>query len=117
MMREAERRAYQNELRVAAKRLGLPLSGNIEESLIARATGIVDGWIDAHGTPRDLSGLLNGIATSFCIEIAEINDDEDLRKLLARIPPSTEPVLARVVDELDDRTDAVIIQRQNRAPW
>ena len=55
MMREAERRAYQNELRVAAKRLGLPLSGNIEESLIARAIGIVDGWIDGSLRTTDSS--------------------------------------------------------------
>jgi hypothetical protein len=51
------------------------------------------------------------------LEIAEIHTDDDLRALLQRIPPSTEPVLATLAHELNDQTDAVILQRQNRNEW
>ena len=57
------------------------------------------------------------VATSFSIEIVEIHDDSDIKALLTRIPPTREPVLARLAAELDDSTDAIILQRQNRADW
>lgn len=117
-MRDAsERLAYQRELISAAKRLGLPARGDIERSLIRHATETIRTWIAAHGRPKNLSDLLDKVATSFSIEIVEINTDADLAALLKRIPPTREPVLARLAAELDDATDAVILQRQNRADW
>lgn len=116
-MTAAERQAYQSELRAAAKRLGIPLHGDVEAALVRYALAEIDKWIAAHGQPSHLSELLDGIATSLMLEIVEIHSDDDLRLLLERIPPSTEPVLARLPDELDDRTDAVILQRQRREQW
>lgn len=116
-MTAAERQAYQRELRAAAKRLGIALHGDLEAALVRYALTEIDKWIAAHGQPTDLSHLLDGIATSLMLEIVEIHSDDDLRLLLERIPPSREPVLARLSDELDDRTDAVILQRQRREQW
>jgi hypothetical protein len=113
----SERLAYQRELIAAAKRLGLPVRGDIERSLIRHATETIRTWIAAHGRPKNLSDLLDKVATSFSIEIVEINTDADIAALLKRIPPTREPVLARLAAELDDATDAVILQRQNRADW
>ena len=117
-MRDAsERLAYQRELIAAAKRLGLPARSDIERSLIRHAVETIRAWVAAHGRPKNLSDLLDKIATSFSIEIVEIHSDADIEALLNRIPPTREPVLARVSAELDDETDAVILQRQNRADW
>ena len=117
-MRDAsERLAYQRELIAAAKRLGLPARGDIERSLIRHATETIRAWIAAHGRPKNLSDLLEKVATSFSVEIVEIHDDSDLAALLKRIPPTREPALARVAAELDDSTDAVILQRQARENW
>jgi hypothetical protein len=113
----SERLAYERELIAAAKRLGLPARGDIERSLIRHATETIRTWIAAHGRPKNLSDLLDKVATSFSVEIVEIHSDADIEALLKRIPPTREPVLARLTAELDDSTDAVILQRQNRADW
>ena len=117
MRHASERLAYQRELIAAAKRLGLPARGDIERSLIRHATETIRTWISAHGRPKNLSGLLDKVATSFSVEIVEIHTEADIAALLKRIPPTREPVLARLAAELDDSTDAVILQRQNRADW
>lgn len=117
MRNASERLAYQRELIAAAKRLGIPARGDIERSLIRHATETIRTWIAAHGTPKNLSDLLRNVATSLCIEIVEIHSDSDIKALYKRIPPTREPVLARLAAELDDSTDAVILQRQNRADW
>ena len=116
-MRDANRLAYQRELVAAAKRLGLRAQGDIEKSIINHAIASVRGWIAAHGQPTNLSDFLEKIAVSFSVEIIEIHDDDDLEALFQRIPPKREPALARLAAELDDATDAVIMQRQNRQPW
>jgi hypothetical protein len=113
----SERLAYERELIAAAKRLGLPARGDIERSLIRHATETIRTWIAAHGRPKNLSDLLDKVATSFSVEIVEIHSDADIEALLKRIPPTREPVLARLTAELDDSTDAIILQRQNRADW
>jgi hypothetical protein len=113
----AERLAYQRELISTAKRLGIPARGDIERSLIRHATETIREWITLHGRPKNLSDLLEKVATSFSVEIVEIHNDSDIAALLARIPAAREPVLARLAAELDDSTDAVIFQRQNREDW
>jgi hypothetical protein len=97
--------------------LGLPARGDLERSLIDHATEKIRTWIAAHGKPKDLSDLLERVATSLSVEIVEIRDDSDITALLKRIPPTREPVLARLTAELDDSTDAIVIQRQNHDDW
>lgn len=115
-MTSDERDAYQRELRVAAKRLGLPVHGNIESALLRHATDAIAALL-SKCSPGNLSELLHHAATSLGLEIVEIHGDHDLKSLLERIPPAREPALARVRMELDDRTDAVVLQRQNPEPW
>lgn len=115
-MTSDERDAYQRELRVAAKRLGLPVHGNIESALLRHATEAIAALL-SKCSPGNLSELLDHAATSLGLEIVEVHGDHDLNSLLERIPPTREPALARVRMELDDRTDAVVLQRQNPEPW
>lgn len=115
-MTSDERDAYQRELRVAAKRLGLSAHGNIETALLRHATEAIAGLV-SKCSPGNLSELLQHAATSLGLEIVEIRGEHDLNSLLERIPPTREPALARVRIELDDKTDAVVLQRQNPEPW
>lgn len=115
-MTSEQREAYQRELRAAAKRLGLPVHGNIETALLRHATEAIAALL-SKCSPGNLSELLNHAATSLGLEIVEIHGDHDLKSLLERIPPTSEPALARVRMELDDKTDAVVLQRQNPEPW
>lgn len=116
-MKDVERLAYERELMAATKRLGLPARGDIETALVNHVLAKIRAWIAAHGQPSNLSDLLEKIALSVSVEFVEIHDDDDVKVLLKRIPPSREPVLARLAGELDDSTDAVILQRQNREAW
>ena len=117
MRDSAERLAYQQELTAAARRLGIPARGNVERTLIRYAVDKVREWIAAHGKPKNLSDLLDKVAMSFSLEIVEIHEDRDIAQLLERIPPTKEPVFARLAAELDDSTDAVILQRQAQKDW
>jgi hypothetical protein len=113
----AERQAYQHELRLAAKRLGLATHGDLESAIISHALDKVRAWLAAHGQAGNLSDLLELVATSLNVEIVEIHSDADLDTLLQRIPPHREPVVARLASELDDKTDAIILQLQHRHAW
>lgn len=116
-MNSAERLAYQKELRRVARGLGLPLRGDLEEAIIAHCMREVDRWVAAHGQPGTLTELLELVATSLGIEFEEIRDLQDLKNLLSRIPPSREPIMARIPQELDDETDAVTVRRNAREAW
>jgi hypothetical protein len=111
-----QREAYQGELRAAAKRLGLPLHGNLESGLLKYAVDAMATLV-ASCSPANLAQLLDHAATSLGLEIVEIHSDNDLTALLKRIPPSRDPALARVALELDDVTHAVVLRRQNPEPW
>lgn len=115
-MTTQEREAYQGELRAAAKRLGLPLYGNLESALLKHAADAIAALVTTCA-PANLQHLLDHAATSLGLEIVEIHSDGDLSALLNRIPPSRDPALARVALELDDVTHAVVLRRQNPEPW
>lgn len=115
-MTSEQREAYQRELRSAAKRLGLPAHGNLETALLRHASKAIAALL-SKCSPGNLSELLEHAATSLGLEIVEVHGDRDLQSLLERIPPTREPALARVRMELDDKTDAVVLQRQNPEPW
>ena len=67
--------------------------------------------------PETFQNFLSTPPPSLGLEIVEVHGDHDLKSLLERIPPTREPALARVRMELDDKTDAVVLQRQNPEPW
>lgn len=116
-MTQQEREAYQVELRAAARRLGLPLHGNLESALLKHATDAIAALVATCAPTTNLQQLLEHAATSLGLEIVEINADSDLSALLKRIPPLRDPALARVALELDDVTHAVVLRRQNPEPW
>lgn len=115
-MTSEQREAYQRELRAAVKRLGLPAHGNLETALLRHATEAIAA-LSTKCAPGNLSELLEHAATTLGLEIVEVHGDHDLKSLLERIPPTREPALARVRMELDDKTDAVVLQRKNPEPW
>jgi len=98
------------------KRLGLPAHGNLETALLRHATEAIAA-LSTKCAPGNLSELLEHAATTLGLEIVEVHGDHDLKSLLERIPPTREPALARVRMELDDKTDAVVLQRKNPEPW
>ncbi len=116
-MARLDRLAYYNELRRVAKNLGLSTNGNIEARIIDHCRSQLAGWIKAHGQPKKLTELLNLFTASLDMGFAEIHDDTELDTLLKNIPPTLEPVMARVPSELDDATDAVTIKRSSCQPW
>lgn len=116
-MTKAERRAYELQLRSVAKRLGLPLRGGTEDAIIQYCKSAVEKWILAHGQPQTLTDLLHLVTGSLNLDVAEIREDRDLEQLLRRIPPDHEPAMARLQTELDDRTDAITLQRRYHRSW
>lgn len=115
-MTRQDREAYHVELRAAGKRLGLPLSGNLETALLKHATQAIAALVESYA-PANLQQLLEHAATSLGLEIVEIRAESDLTDLLKRIPPLRDPALARVALELDDVTHAVVLRRTNPEPW
>ena len=70
-----------------------------------------------HGLPPTTDELLERVASCLDVEIVEIHSDHDMRKLLDRVPPTSEPAMVRVQAELKDGTDAITIQRRDPGPW
>ncbi len=116
-MTRAERYAYLQHLRAVAKRLGLPLRGDLEKAVVECCQRELAGWVRAHGRPVTLTDLLALVAASLELDIEEIHADSDLDDLLRRIPPDQEPVMARLRAELDDETDGLMLQRCARRSW
>jgi hypothetical protein len=116
-MNSAEQLAYQTELRRVVRRLRLPMRGNLEEAIVNHCIQAMDEWVAALGRPDTLTELLELVGTSLGIAFEEISGPEDIGNLLKRFPPSRNPVMAQVPDELDDRTDAVMVRRDVREAW
>lgn len=116
-MTKAEKFAYDQEIRRVAKKLLIPLRGNIEDALINYCKREVDRLIESHAKPRNLIELLNHVATSLGVIVKEIHEDKDLDQLEQEIPPEKEPVIGRLKKELDDQTDALILERKNKHAW
>jgi hypothetical protein len=113
----SDRDAYDQQLHAAAKRLGLPLRGNIETNIIQYCHAELGKWIVAHGQPLTLTELLELVTASLNLDIKEIWSQSDLDQLLRTIPPAVEPGMALLATELDDKTDAIIFQRQHQRAW
>ena len=116
-MTAAWKQAYDIELRRVAKRLGLPLHGDLETAIIKFCEARVEHWLEVHGQPDTMTELLQLLATCLEVEIAEIHGDEDLRALLRRLPPSVEPAMAGVEAELTDDIDGIMVRRMSPQPW
>lgn len=116
-MTKSDRDAYNQQLHTVAKRLGLPLRGDIESNIIRYCKEELEKWMAAHGQPETLTELLELVTASLNLDIKEIRDERDLGQLLRSIPPAVEPGMALLATELDDQTDAVILQRQHHQAW
>ncbi|MCL4873558.1 hypothetical protein KJ039_05710 [bacterium] len=116
-MNKSERLAYDQVIRTVAKRLGIPLRGNIENAIIEYCKKEVDKLLASRVHPKNLIDLLNYVATSLGIIVKEIHKDKDLDELEQEIPPEREPIIGRLKKELNDQTDALILERKNRHPW
>jgi hypothetical protein len=113
----AWKQAYQVELRGVAKRLGLPLHGDLEAAIVRHCQARVEHLLDLHGQPATLTDLLDLLATCLEIEFVEIHADEDLQVLLRRLPPNVEPVMATVDAELNDGLDGIMLRRLSAQQW
>lgn len=83
--------------------------GNLENRIIDACKNRLAGWVATHGSPSTLTELMEIVATSLSVRFVEIHDDGDLISLLEEIPPSVEPIMARLHEELNDETDGILI--------
>jgi hypothetical protein len=97
---------YQAELVRVAKNLGLKSLGDVEVAIIDHCKAQMDAWVSMHGQPKTLTNLLDQYGASLDMTFIEIHSEADLHTLLKDIPPTKEPVMARIRTELDDSTDA-----------
>ncbi len=117
-MKQDEKVAYAKETARTAKLLGLPSYGpGADKAIVNYCRSQVAQLVAEHGLPPTVDGLLRRVALCLEVEFVEIHDDEDLQHLLKKIPPSVEPLMARVKDELNEETDAITIRRLNPRPY
>lgn len=117
-MNKVEKEEYRTFLSNTAKRLNISRRGNIEGNIIGYCRDMVCRKFSDFGeTPKDLMTLLNMVSKFVNLHIEEVYDDLDLKNLLKKIPPEKEPVMTQIPRELDDKTDAIMIQRKNGEAW
>ena len=117
-MKNAERVEYIREAERTARSLGLPSYGpSTDLAIVDYCRQEVTRLVGKHGLPRTTDELLDRVASCLDVEFVEIHDPDDVRQLLERVPPTLEPVMAFVEEELNDETDGITIQRQNPGPW
>ena len=117
-MRQNVRSDYIQETKRAALRLGLPSHGPTSDAAIVEyCRREVLRLTAQHGLPTTMRELLERVASCLDVEFVEIHSDDDLARLLQRIPPTVEPMMARVAAEFDDDTDGITIRRLSPQAW
>lgn len=107
---------YRNELAKIATNLGLQGRGRLEERILQACTERV-AQIAGRLKPDRLSDLLDCVALELGLRIVEVGDQADIDRLLKEIPPTTEPALARIKHEFDEKTDAMVVRRISHKNW
>lgn len=117
-MRRNLRSAYIQETKRTAQRLGLPSHGPTADAAIVEYCHREVSQLTArHGLPKTMGELLERVASCLDVEFVEVHSDDDIARLLKRIPPAVEPMMARVAAELDDDTDGITIRRLSPQKW
>ena len=117
-MRPSVRSDYIQETKRTALRLGLPSHGpTADAAIVEYCRRQVSRLTARHGLPTTIGELLERVASCLDVEFVEIHSDDDLARLLQRIPPTAEPLMARVAAELDDDTDGITIGRLAPQEW
>ena len=117
-MRRDSKSDYIRETQRTAQLLGLPSHGPAADSAIVDYCRRQVSLLTAeHGLPSTMGKLLDRVATCLDVEFVEIHSDEDLTRLVRRIPLEVEPGLVRVATECGDQTDAITIRRLSPQPW
>ena len=117
MIRDAKS-VYVRETERAARLLGLLAHGpGVDAAIVEHCRRQVSLLTAQHGLPATAGELLDRVALCLDVEFVEIHSDEDLARLLQRLPLEVEPALARVVTELGEDTDAITIRRLAPQPW
>ena len=117
-MRQIVRSDYIQETKRAALRLGLPSHGpTADAAIVEYCRREVSRLTARHGLPTTMGELLERVASCLDVEFVEIHSDDDLARLLQRIPPTVEPMMARVAAELDDDTEGITVRRLSPQEW
>ena len=117
-MRQDAKWDYVRETERAAQLLGLPSYGpGADAAIVEYCRRQVSLLTAQHGLPETMGELLERVASCLDVEFVEIHSDEDLARLLQRLPLEVEPALAQVVTELGEDTDAITIRRLAPQPW
>ena len=117
-MKQNVRSDYIQETKRAASHLSLPSHGpTADAAIVEYCRREVSRLTDRHGLPTNMGELLERVASCLDVEFVEIHSDDDLARLLRRIPLSVEPIMSRVAVELDDDTDGITIRRLSPQAW
>ena len=117
-MTRVERVEYIREAERAAQNLGLPSHGpSTDLAIVDYCRQQVSRLVAKHGLPSTMDELLDRVASCLDVEIVEIHSEHDMRQLLKRVPPTSDPAMARVHAELNEGTDAITIRRRDPGPW
>ena len=108
---------FPDVLNRVAGQLGLNRSGDLEQSIIDHCLNELRGWIAAHGTPKNLSQLVDRFALSLDVRFEEIRELSDMQALLGRLDTVEQATLAVLSSEFGDDTAAATVLQVNREEW
>jgi hypothetical protein len=100
-----------------AKKLGLARGSNAEESIREYCVRKVEKMIDPIGRPNDLNQLLAIVASSLRLKFEEVNAEDDLWEISQKYLSRGEIIFGDLHRQLDENTDAILIEMNNVQPW
>lgn len=100
-----------------AKELGLVKHRNAAEAIREFSVQRVERIVKSFGKISNLDLFLEVVSSGLGMKFEEIEDDNELQKLLERYIPQGEIVFADLPAQLDDKTDAVLIRLTWAKQW
>jgi hypothetical protein len=100
-----------------AKELGLTRMINAEEAIREYCVRKVEKIIEPLGRPNDLNQLLTIISSTLRLKFEEVNTDYDLVEISQKYLSKGEIIFGDLHRQLDEKTDAVLIELNGVHPW
>lgn len=117
-MNKADKEIYDKFLWNTANRLGISKKGDLEKNIIKFCENFVKERIAGFGEkPKTLDNLLGTVSSLMNVRVEEIHNENDLKQLLVKFPPQKIPVMSQVSNELDEKTDAIMVWLKDCQPW
>jgi hypothetical protein len=105
------------EVKKMAKELGLTRRGNVEEAIREYCVRKVEKIIEPLGRPNGLNQLLAIVSSGLRMKFEEVNTDYDLVEISRKYLSKGELIFGDLHRQLDEKTDAVLIELNSVHPW